>query len=1057
MGIRAAATLLGVLLAGRAAGATPHALSASDAPRADARVRAALERGDSTLDVIVGLYADAPSAGAAPKRRAEDRGARAERIAREKRVLDALPRGAASRVRLYGGFPALAARATRAGVLALASREEVAWIALDETRHALADTPQPARELIGSTAVNALGFDGAGRSIAILDTGVNPLMPELGGRAFPSAKVVGGADLADSDADPMDCGTHGSAVAAVAAGRTVGVAPGATIVALKISRNSQCGTAQDSVILSGIDWAIAHRDEFHISVINLSFGSAPFDSERHGFCDSGIPQYASAIEAASEAGILFVAAAGNEALTDAIAAPACVGRAVSVGAVYSDSLVTADWGGGSGDPFCEDRSISPDTVVCFSNSASDLSLLAPGAFWVVPDDRGVPEFFSGTSASAPAVSGVAAILEQARPDLTPPGRASLLRSAGRPVTDSRNGVRTPRVDALAAVRLPRESFAAYEGAPVDVPPGGAATAQAEVAGFTDVVASVQADVSMLEEDPRRLRLTLTGPDGTSVVLHDHSGAPEQAVNGVYGATIASARSLAPFQGRSPNGTWTLRAETDAGSTAARIQGFAVRMVPGQPPVPIPAGSAVQVLPLAGHVQGTKLFVSDARILNPSAEPRELSLYYVAQGLSGAQAVRATHTIGPGQVLALDDVIGSEFGYSESIGALTLAGDGARGLIASSRAFTPTPQGSYGQLVPASSADSAIGPGGRASAIGLSKNAGFHVNAGFAEVSGAPVTVRMEIYSSSGALLGTSTRTAPPNGTALVTDFVTERGLGRTDNFRLDFTVTSAQGRVAPFAVLVDDGTGDGVFVPARNAEAGGGDLIVAQASHATGAAGDLFRTDLQIANLGTSPETVTLSLIPRVLTGGAAAPRAYTIGAGATLELADVLAREFGVGDPSAAGIRIHGGPSARLLAGSRTYVERSGGTLGFSIPALSEKDALGEADGAAYVIQLGQGRETRTNFGFAEVAGAPAYVRVRAVSSTGHWVDSGYDVAPGASVQLPLTDLFAPGEAAPDLYLQFEVLGAGRVLPYGVAIDNASGDAIYVPAVRGVGGSSGH
>jgi hypothetical protein len=35
-------------------------------------------------------------------------------------------------------------------------------------------------------------------------------------------------------------------------------------------------------------------------------------------------------------------------------------------------------------------------------------------------------------------------------------------------------------------------------------------------------------------------------------------------------------------------------------------------------------------------------------------------------------------------------------------------------------------------------------------------------------------------------------------------------------------------------------------------------------------------------------------------------------------------------------------------------------------------------------------------------------------------------------------------------MYLRFEVVGgSGRVLPYGVAVDNASGDAIYVPAVR--------
>ena len=118
-------------------------------------------------------------------------------------------------------------------------------------------------------------------------------------------------------------------------------------------------------------------------------------------------------------------------------------------------------------------------------------------------------------------------------------------------------------------------------------------------------------------------------------------------------------------------------------------------------------------------------------------------------------------------------------------------------------------------MPALAASRALGPGGRASAIGLSKNARFHVNAGFAEISGSPVTVRMEIFSAAGAPLGAATRSAGPDGTVLVTDLITDRGLGTTENFRLDFTVTSPAGRIAPFAVLVDDGTGDGVFVPAE--------------------------------------------------------------------------------------------------------------------------------------------------------------------------------------------------------------------------------------------------
>jgi hypothetical protein len=643
------------------------------------------------------------------------------------------------------------------------------------------------------------------------------------------------------------------------------------------------------------------------------------------------------------------------------------------------------------------------------------------------------------------------LLQQARPDLAPSGIEALLRATGRPITDPRNGVRSPRVDALAAIRLPTEDFAVSTATPAEVPPGGEASVDAEVAGFTEPVASVQADVSVLEDDPGALTLTLTGPDGTSVRLHDRSGSPNHAIRGVYGATLASAQSLGAFQGKDPNGTWRLTASGAAGSTPARILGFAVRVVTGQPRDPIAPGEAVQVLPLVGRVQGTRLFLSDARVYNPTAEPREVSLFYVAQGLSGAQAVHATQTIAPGEMLVLDDVVGSEFGYSDSIGGLTLAGDGAGGLIASSRAYTPTPGGAIGQLVPATAAVRAVGPGGRATANGLTKNSRFHVNAGFAEVSGAPVAVRMEVFSSTGVLLAAATRSAGANGTVLVSDLITERGLGTTENFRLDFTVTSASGRVVPFAALVDDRTGDGVFVPAEQADGSDGDRVVAQASHATGGGGDLFRTDLHVTNVGTAPAGITLSLLPRVLTGASSGPRAYTVAPGATLELADVLAKEFGVGDPSAAGIRVHGAAGARVVVSSRTYVERESGTVGFAIAGIPVGAAIGAGDGAAAAIQLGQGREARTNFGFAEVAGADAIVRVEAHAASGALLgEKTYALHAGSSFQTAASDVLGADVPARDLYLRFEVVGgSGRVLAYGVAVDNASGDAVYLPAVR--------
>jgi hypothetical protein len=260
------------------------------------------------------------------------------------------------------------------------------------------------------------------------------------------------------------------------------------------------------------------------------------------------------------------------------------------------------------------------------------------------------------------------------------------------------------------------------------------------------------------------------------------------------------------------------------------------------------------------------------------------------------------------------------------------------------------------------------------------------------------------------------------------------------------------GRVAPFTTFVDDETGDGVFEAAERALSSGEDLIVAQASHASGANATFFKTNLNVTNVGSATATVTVSLIPRVLSGAPNPPRVYTIPPGATIEKLDVLATEFGLADPSAAGLRIHPSAPARLAVSTRTYVEKFGGTFGFSIPGIPVSKAIGLGDGTAAVIQLDQtsaAQGFRSNFGFAEVGGAEAAVRVTvksgdtgAVIGTRTWI-----LAAGASLQANVSEVVGSGVFS-NLYLEFTVdAGAGRVLCYGVSVDNTSGDAIYIPA----------
>src|SRR4029077_3988958 len=131
---------------------------------------------------------------------------------------------------------------------------------------------------------------------------------------------------------------------------------------------------------------------------------------------------------------------------------------------------------------------------------------------------------------------------------------------------------------------------------------------------------------------------------------------------------------------------------------------------------------------------------------------------------------------------------------------------------------------------------------------------------------------------------------------------------------------------------------------------------------------------------------------------------------------------------------RIHPTPDARLFVSSRTSVAKLGGTFGFSIPGLPSQRGFGAGQGASVVLQMESTTAAsgfRSNFGFAEVAGADATVRVAAVSGyTGEEFGAAlYTVRAGQSFQAGVVDL-VQGLPVSNVYLRMQVVsGAGRVL----------------------------
>jgi serine protease AprX len=317
---------------------------------------------------------------------------------------------------------------------------------------------------------------GAGVGVAVIDTGIDGDLPDFAG-ADGASRVIASAVTTPAATTAADTYGHGTHVAGIIAGngdmrasddpaqgKYIGIAPGANLVSIKASDDDGNATVLD--VIYGLQFAVDHKDEFGIRVVNLSLESTVPGSYRTDPLDA-------AVESAYFSGILVVAAAGNRGPSAGAGdyAPSNDPFALSVGAL--DDQGTADR---SDDSFTE-WSSAGQTQDGFSKpeigapGAHIVSTLAPASAFTglcpscVVDDAYIRA--GGTSMAAPVVSGVAALLLQEHPDWTPDQVKSTLIATGR---DVEGGI--DEVNAAAALAVAAPSAGANDGvAPNDLVDG----------------------------------------------------------------------------------------------------------------------------------------------------------------------------------------------------------------------------------------------------------------------------------------------------------------------------------------------------------------------------------------------------------------------------------------------------------------------------------------------------------------------------------------------------------------------------------------------------------
>ncbi|MDH4306014.1 MAG: S8 family serine peptidase, partial [Acidimicrobiia bacterium] len=281
------------------------------------------------------------------------------------------------------------------------------------------------RHQIGMAGVAATG---RGVDIALIDTGVVP----VDGLDTPH-RVVNGPDLSFESQDPdlryLDTYGHGTHMAGIMvsdASDVPGIAPGSRLVNLKVAAYN--GAVDVSQVLAAIDWVVQNRtaNGLNIRVLNLSYGTDSLDPADHDLISF-------ATEQAWKAGIVVVAAAGNDGNETRLTSPAYNPYLIAVGAVDGSLLGTNQ------NPVPEFSNCgaerNPDVV---APGRSISSLRDPGSYADVnyPEARSADgrQFVgSGTSQAAAVVSGAVAVLLEGRPALTPDQVKSVISRSATPL------------------------------------------------------------------------------------------------------------------------------------------------------------------------------------------------------------------------------------------------------------------------------------------------------------------------------------------------------------------------------------------------------------------------------------------------------------------------------------------------------------------------------------------------------------------------------------------------------------------------------------------------
>jgi serine protease AprX len=281
---------------------------------------------------------------------------------------------------------------------------------------------RPSAFLSAVKADQLSSLNGSGVTVAVIDSGITTSHPDL--KAGSVSRVIASAKFGYNltTEDLYGHGTHVAGIiggnGSVSSGKYRGMATKVNLINLKVS--NELGMTYESDVVAGLQWVYNNKSTYSIRVVNISMNSTVAQSYHTS-------PLTAAVEILWFNGIVVVVSAGNNGTADGVSTlypPANDPFVITVGA--SEDKGTASLADDTMAVFSaygvtEDGFAKPDLVAPGRNVVAPLGGLINIIFQTHPLHRVNDYYFrmSGTSMSAPVVSGAVALLLQDEPNLTP--------------------------------------------------------------------------------------------------------------------------------------------------------------------------------------------------------------------------------------------------------------------------------------------------------------------------------------------------------------------------------------------------------------------------------------------------------------------------------------------------------------------------------------------------------------------------------------------------------------------------------------------------------------